>query len=107
MIVIFLVFAGILGTLWVGARDVAAGTMTPGELAQFVIYAVIVAGSVGALSEIWSELQRAAGATERLVELLTPSTRCWTRFRPAHAAPSVARRGAVRRCHLHLPHPPR
>ena len=46
--------------------------MTPGELAQFVIYAVIVAGgSVGALSEIWSELQRAAGATERLVELLT------------------------------------
>ncbi|MCC5954969.1 MAG: ATP-binding cassette domain-containing protein [Natronohydrobacter sp.] len=70
VIVIFLVFAGILGTLWVGARDVAAGVMSPGELAQFVIYAVIVAGSVGALSEIWSELQRAAGATERLVELL-------------------------------------
>ncbi|MGY6549877.1 MAG: ABC transporter transmembrane domain-containing protein [Roseinatronobacter sp.] len=70
VIVIFLVFAGILGTLWMGARDVASGVMTPGELAQFVIYAVIVAGSVGALSEIWSELQRAAGATERLVELL-------------------------------------
>ncbi len=70
VIVIFLVFAGILGTLWVGARDVAAGVMSPGELAQFVIYAVIVAGSVGALSEIWSELQRAAGATERLIELL-------------------------------------
>jgi ATP-binding cassette subfamily B protein len=71
VIVISLVFTGILGTLWVGARDVAAGDMTPGELAQFVIYAVIVAGSVGALSEIWSELQRAAGATERLIELLT------------------------------------
>ncbi|NBB98459.1 MAG: ATP-binding cassette domain-containing protein [Alphaproteobacteria bacterium] len=71
VVVIFLVFAGILGTLWVGARDVSAGIMTPGELAQFVIYAVIVSGSVGALSEIWSELQRAAGATERLVELLT------------------------------------
>lgn len=71
VIVIFLVFAGILGTLWVGARDVAAGVMTPGELAQFVIYAVIVAGSVGALSEIWSELQRAAGASERLMELIT------------------------------------
>lgn len=70
VIVIFLVFAGILGTLWAGARDVASGVMTPGELAQFVIYAVIVAGSVGALSEIWSELQRAAGATERIVELL-------------------------------------
>ncbi len=71
VIVILLVFAGILGTLWVGARDVAEGVMSPGELAQFVIYAVIVAGSVGALSEIWSELQRAAGATERLMELLT------------------------------------
>ena len=70
-IVIFLVFAGIVGVLWVGALDVRAGAMTVGELVQFVIYAVIVAGSVGALSETWSELQRAAGATERLVELLS------------------------------------
>jgi ATP-binding cassette, subfamily B, bacterial len=71
VIVIFLVFAGVVGVLWIGARDVRAGTMTVGELVQFVIYAVMVAGSVGALSEIWGELQRAAGATERLVELLT------------------------------------
>ncbi|MEA5161479.1 ABC transporter transmembrane domain-containing protein [Cereibacter johrii] len=71
VIVIFLVFTGIVGVLWVGARDVRAGTMTPGEMVQFLIYAVMVAGSVGALSEIWSELQRAAGATERLNELLT------------------------------------
>lgn len=70
VIVIFLVFAGIVGVLWMGARDVRGGGMTPGELIQFVIYAVMVAGSVGALSEIWGELQRAAGATERLVELL-------------------------------------
>jgi ATP-binding cassette subfamily B protein len=70
VIVIFLVFTGIVGVLWMGARDVRAGEMTPGELVQFVIYAVMVAGSVGALSEIWGELQRAAGATERLVELL-------------------------------------
>ena len=69
-IVIFLVFAGIVGVLWMGARDVRAGAMSPGELIQFVIYAIMVAGSVGALSEIWGELQRAAGATERLVELL-------------------------------------
>ena len=69
-IVIFLVFTGIVGVLWIGARDVRAGNMTPGELVQFVIYAVMVAGSVGALSEIWGEVQRAAGATERLVELL-------------------------------------
>jgi ATP-binding cassette subfamily B protein len=70
VIVIFLTFAGIVGVLWVGARDVRAEAMTVGELIQFVIYAVMVAGAVGALSEIWGELQRAAGATERLVELL-------------------------------------
>ena len=70
VIVIFLAFAGVVGVLWIGARDVRAGVMTPGELVQFLIYAVMVAGAVGALSEIWGELQRAAGATERLVELL-------------------------------------
>lgn len=70
MIVIFLVFAGIVGVLWVGARDVRAGDMTQGALVQFVIYSVMVAGAVAALSEIWGELQRASGATERLVELL-------------------------------------
>ncbi|WP_201744083.1 ABC transporter transmembrane domain-containing protein [Paragemmobacter ruber] len=70
VIVIFLTFTGIVGVMWIGARDVRAGVMTPGELVQFVIYAVIVAGAVGALSEIWGEVQRAAGATERLVELL-------------------------------------
>jgi len=70
MIVIFLVFAGVIGVLWIGARDVREGQMSVGELVQFVIYAVMVAGAVGALSEIWGELQRAAGATERLSELL-------------------------------------
>ncbi|WP_170331526.1 ABC transporter transmembrane domain-containing protein [Ruegeria arenilitoris] len=70
VIVIFLVFSGIVGVLWMGANDVRNGVMTEGVLVQFVIYSVIMAGSVAALSEIWSELQRAAGATERLVELL-------------------------------------
>ncbi|MEE4187536.1 MAG: ABC transporter transmembrane domain-containing protein, partial [Roseobacter sp.] len=70
VIVIFLVFAGIVGVLWVGARDVRAAEMTQGALVQFVIYSVMVAGAVAALSEIWGELQRASGATERLVELL-------------------------------------
>lgn len=70
VIVIFLVFSGIVGVLWMGANDVRAGLMSEGTLIQFVIYAVLVAGSVAALSEIWSELQRAAGATERLIELL-------------------------------------
>jgi len=69
-VVMFLAFAGVVGVLWIGAHDVRSGAMTPGELVQFLIYAVMVAGAVGALSEIWSEVQRAAGATERLVEIL-------------------------------------
>lgn len=68
--VIFLVFTGVVGVLWMGARDVIAGAMTAGQLVQFLIYSVMVAGAVAALSEIWGELQRAAGATERLIELL-------------------------------------
>ena len=70
VIVIFLVFTGIVGIVWSGARDVIAGDMSAGEMTQFVVYAIITAGAVGALSEVWGELQRAAGATERLVELL-------------------------------------
>jgi ATP-binding cassette subfamily B protein len=69
-IVIFFVFSGIVGVLWIGARDVRSGAISTGVLVQFVIYAVMVAGAVAALSEILGELQRAAGATERLVELL-------------------------------------
>ena len=70
VIVIALIFVGVVGVLWIGARDVRAEIMSIGELIQFLIYAIMVAGSVAALSEIWGELQRAAGATERLVELL-------------------------------------
>lgn len=70
VIVIALIFAGIVGVLWIGARDVRSGAMSIGELVQFVIYASLVAGGSGALSEIWGELQRAAGATDRLIELL-------------------------------------
>lgn len=70
LIVIFLVFGGVVGVMWIGARDVMAGRMSPGEMAQYVLYAVFTAGAAGALSEVWGELQRAAGATERLIELL-------------------------------------
>ncbi len=71
VLVIFLVFSGVVGVVWIGANDVRSGVMTEGTLIQFVIYSVMVAGSVAALSEIWGELQRAAGATERLIELLS------------------------------------
>ncbi len=70
-IVIFIAFSAIVGFLWMGATDVRAGEITEGELVQFMIYTIMVAGALAALTEIWGELQRAAGATERLVELLT------------------------------------
>jgi ATP-binding cassette subfamily B protein len=63
-------FSSIVGVLWVGSRDVLAGTMTTGTLGQFMLYAVLAASAVGALSEFWNELNQAAGATERLVELI-------------------------------------
>jgi ATP-binding cassette subfamily B protein len=68
--VILLVFGAIAVTLWVGAKAVLAGTLSGGELGQFVIYAVIAAGAVGALSEVWGEVSRASGAMVRLAELL-------------------------------------
>ena len=69
-IVIFLIFTGIVSVLWIGARDVQAGEMSAGVLVQFVIYAIMVGASVSAFAEFWGEMMRAAGATERLVELL-------------------------------------
>lgn len=68
--VILLVFGAVDLILWFGARDVIVGNTTPGQLTAFVFYSIVVAGSVGALSEVYGELQRAAGATERLIELL-------------------------------------
>ncbi|MCC5989660.1 MAG: ATP-binding cassette domain-containing protein [Pararhodobacter sp.] len=105
VIVIFLVFAGIVGVLWVGALDVRAGTMTIGELVQFVIYSVIVAGSVGALSELWGELQRAAGATERLIELLDTADTVNDPASPA--ALPVPVKGAVEFDEVHFHYPSR
>ncbi|RYY76736.1 MAG: ATP-binding cassette domain-containing protein [Gammaproteobacteria bacterium] len=70
VVVIVLVFAAISFVLWLGAQAVIAGQMTAGELSQFIMYAVVTAGAIGAITEVWGELQRAAGATERLMELL-------------------------------------
>ncbi|RJF98176.1 ABC transporter transmembrane domain-containing protein [Noviherbaspirillum saxi] len=67
---ILLVFGAIVFVLWLGAHAVIEGRMTAGELGQFILYASIVAGAIGALSEVLGEAQRAAGAAERLLELL-------------------------------------
>jgi len=67
---IMLVFGAITAVLWAGAHQVAAGTMSAGTLAQFVLYAMIGGGSVGALTEVWNEVQRAGGGMERINDLL-------------------------------------
>jgi ATP-binding cassette subfamily B protein len=74
-LVMLLTFAAVGLVLWLGGQDVLAGRMTGGELSAFVFFAVLVAGSVGALSEVAGELMRAAGATERLLALLNTRPR--------------------------------
>jgi ATP-binding cassette subfamily B protein len=67
---IFMIFSSVVAVLWFGSRDVLAGTLSPGTLSQFLLYSVFAAGALGALSEVWSELSQAAGAAERLTEIL-------------------------------------
>ncbi len=69
-IIITAVMGTIIFVLWLGARQVNQGIMTGGELASFVLYAAMVAGSVSTMAEVWGDMMRAAGATERLLELL-------------------------------------
>ena len=69
-VVMMLVFGSVGVILWLGGHDVLTGRITAGELSAFVFYAIVVAGSVGAISEVIGDLQRAAGASERLIELL-------------------------------------
>jgi ATP-binding cassette subfamily B protein len=71
VLVILLVFGAIVFVLWLGAHEVMQNKMSGGELGQFILYASIVAGAIGALSEVMGEAQRAAGATERLLELMS------------------------------------
>jgi len=82
-VAITLVFGAITLVLWSGAHDVIGGRMTAGALGQFVLYALIGGGSVGALAEVWNELQRAAGGMGRISELLEE--------RPAISAPAMPR----------------
>ncbi len=70
-VVISLIFSAIAAMLWVGGNDVINGVMTGGELGAFVFYAIVVAGSVATISEVIGDVQRAAGAAERLLELLS------------------------------------
>jgi ATP-binding cassette subfamily B protein len=100
-----LAFGGVTWILWVGAHSVLRGEMTGGQLSQFLMYAVYVAVAAASLSEMWGEIQRAAGAMERLVELRNAS--------PAIVAPGhpvrlpEAGRGAIRFEHVSFRYPSR
>jgi ATP-binding cassette, subfamily B, bacterial len=101
----FAIVSCIVGIAWVGAQDLLSKTMTAGLLVQFIFYAGLVAGAVGALSETWGDLQRAAGATERLAELL--------RIEPEVKAPAnplslpLPARGALSFSHVTFRYPSR
>jgi ATP-binding cassette subfamily B protein len=73
--VMLIAFCAVGLILWIGGHDVLAGRITAGELSAFVFYAMVVASAAGALSETWGELQRAAGSTERLMELMDTTPR--------------------------------
>jgi ATP-binding cassette subfamily B protein len=82
-VLIFIIFTSVVIVLWVGSNDVLTGTITPGRLGQFVLYAVLAAAGLGQLSEVWGDLSAASGAAERLFEIL--------RVTPEIAAPASPR----------------
>jgi ATP-binding cassette subfamily B protein len=89
-IVILLVFGSIVTVLWFGGRDVLEGRITAGSLSSFVFYSIVVAGAVGALSEVMADIQRAAGAAERLGELLNISAEIHDPDAPQTISPGMA-----------------
>src|SRR5947209_9149802 len=82
-IIIFIVFASVVAILWIGSNDVLTGSITPGRLGQFVLYAAFAATGLGQLSEVWGEVSAASGASERLFEIL--------RVKPMIAKPAMPR----------------
>ncbi len=90
--IVLTAFSAIVCVLWIGAREVISGSMTPGTLGQFLLYATFVAGTTMALGEVWSDVQRAAGAMERLLELLGSTSNV---FSPANPAKFMVNQGAL------------
>ncbi|WP_173933449.1 ABC transporter transmembrane domain-containing protein [Chelativorans sp. Marseille-P2723] len=104
-VAIFTTFASMVVMLWVGSRDVLTGAMTVGTLGQFLLYAVLAAGAIGALSEVWGELSQAAGAAERMSELLAEEPAITTSSHPI-ALPSPPQ-GNVEFRNVHFAYPSR
>lgn len=104
-LVMTLVFTALAAMIWVGGQDVISGRMSAGELTAFVVYAVMVASSVGAISQVIGDLQRAAGATERLMELLQAQPRITPPETPQHLLQPV--RGELTMNAVHFNYPSR
>ncbi|AWI81438.1 MAG: ABC transporter [Betaproteobacteria bacterium HGW-Betaproteobacteria-13] len=104
-----LIITAVMGTiifvLWVGARQVHEGVMTGGELASFVLYAALVAGGVGTMAEVWGDVMRAAGATERLLDLLHAESAI--REQAETVQPSPAAQVGIRLDHVVFAYPGR
>ncbi|MFT3907033.1 MAG: ABC transporter transmembrane domain-containing protein [Steroidobacteraceae bacterium] len=103
MVVVMLVGTIIVGVLWIGASDVMSQRMSVGQLGQFILYAMLLASSVGALSELWGEIQRAAGATERLMEILNTQPQITAPAQPASLPAAVRGRVAFEQVTFHYP----
>ena len=95
MMAILLVFGAIVFVLWLGAHAVIQGRMTGGDLGQFILYASLVAGSIGALSEVLGDSQRAAGATERLLHLIAAESPVQSPLLPDTLPPRTANGAAL------------
>ena len=104
-LVMLIAFCAVAIILWIGGHDVLEGRITVGELAAFVFYASVVASGAGTVSEVWGELQRAAGSAERLMELL--DTRAQIVAPPVPAVPAQRTLGAVEFDHVRFAYPAR
>jgi ATP-binding cassette subfamily B protein len=107
LIAILLVFGAIVFVLWLGAHAVIEGTMTGGDLGQFILYATIVSGAIGALSEVLGEAQRAAGATERLLELMSVESEIQSPAQPLPLPPRAANGAAIALADISFSYPSR
>ncbi len=102
LVTMFLIFASVVAVLWIGAKSVQTGGMTGGTLAQFLLYSVIAASSLSELSQVWGDIASAAGAAERLGELLATVATIRAPARPV-ALPQA--RGAIRFDHVRFAYP--
>jgi ATP-binding cassette subfamily B protein len=101
------VFGAVVFVLWLGAQAVIAGSMSAGQLASFILYAGFTAGGIGVIAEVWGDIMRAAGATERLMELLAAEPAIQAPARPVGLPPARQARLSFEQVRFHYPSRPK